>query len=74
MRVRNAVTRFSARRPMSTSVKASSRAFSRVGMKAPVPTLTSSTKASMPSASFLLIMLEAMSGIDGTQAVASRSA
>jgi pyrimidine-nucleoside phosphorylase len=35
-------------------------------MKAPLPTLTSSTSASSPSASFLLMRLEAISGIDST--------
>jgi hypothetical protein len=44
------------------------------GMNAPLPTFTSSTSASMPSASFLLMMLDAMSGIDSTVAVTSRSA
>ena len=55
-------------------VRASSRASATVFMKAPRPTFTSRTSASMPSASFLLRMLEAMSGIDSTVAVASRSA
>ena len=43
-------------------------------MNAPRPTFTSRTSASIPSASFLLRMLEAISGIDSTVAVASRSA
>ena len=43
-------------------------------MKAPLPTLTSSTSASIPSASFLDMIEPAMSGIDSTVAVTSRSA
>src|SRR6266850_1352199 len=58
----------------STMVRARSRASSSVFMKAPRPTFTSSTRASIPSASFLLKMLEAISGTDSTVAVASRRA
>ena len=61
-------------RHRSISVRARSRASGSVFMNAPRPTFTSSTSASMPSASFLLRMLEAMSGTDSTVAVASRSA
>ena len=43
-------------------------------MKAPHPTLTSRTKASIPSASFFDMIDPAMSGIDSTVAVTSRSA
>ncbi len=43
-------------------------------MKAPLPTLTSSTRPSIPSASFFDMIDEAMSGIDSTVAVTSRSA
>ncbi len=45
-----------------------------VFMNAPRPTFTSSTSASMPSASFFDRMLATMSGIDSTVAVTSRSA
>ena len=60
--------------PMPTMALASSRAPSRVFMKAPLPVLTSSTMASPPPAIFLLITLLAMSGILSTVAVTSRSA
>ena len=43
-------------------------------MNAPLPTLTSSTNASVPSAIFLLMIDEAISGIDSTVPVTSRSA
>ena len=43
-------------------------------MNAPLPNFTSSTSASSPSASFLLMMLAVISGIDGTVAVTSRRA
>ncbi len=43
-------------------------------MNAPVPTLTSSTSDAAPSAIFLLMIDEAMSGIDSTVPVTSRSA
>ena len=43
-------------------------------MKAPLPTLTSSTRPSIPSASFFDMIEAAMSGIDSTVAVTSRSA
>ena len=43
-------------------------------MKAPRPNLTSSTIASAPAAIFFDITLDAMSGIEGTVAVTSRSA
>ena len=42
-------------------------------MNAPLPTLTSSRIRSVPIASFFDITLDAMSGIEGTVAVASRS-
>ncbi len=60
--------------PMPTIVSARAAARSRSFMKAPRPTLTSSTRASRPSASFLLMIDEEISGIDGTVPVASRSA
>ena len=43
-------------------------------MNAPLPTLTSRTTACAPAAIFFDMMLDAMSGIDGTVPVASRSA
>ena len=60
--------------PISTMVCASSRAESSVFMNAPEPTLTSSTKAPAPSAIFLLMIDEAIRGIDSTVPVTSRSA
>ena len=55
-------------------VRASSVASSRVFMNAPLPTLTSSTSAPVPSAIFLLMIELAMSGIASTVPVTSRSA
>ena len=52
----------------------SSLASSIVVMKAPDPTLTSSTIASVPAASFLDMMLEAIRGMLRTVEVTSRSA
>ena len=43
-------------------------------MKAPSPVFTSSTRPSIPSASFFDMIDEAISGIDSTVAVASRRA
>ena len=43
-------------------------------MKAPLPHFTSSTSASMPSASFLDMMLAVISGMEGTVPVTSRRA
>ena len=62
------------RLPVSTIDRASARASSSVFMNAPLPCFTSSTSASSPSASFLLMMLAVMSGIDGTVPVTSRRA
>ena len=42
-------------------------------MKAPLPTFTSKTMASNPTASFLDMIEVAISGIDSTVAVASRN-
>ncbi len=42
-------------------------------MKAPAPVFTSSTSPVSPSASFLLMMLAAISGIASTVDVASRN-
>ena len=53
---------------------ASSRADSWVFMNAPEPTLTSSTRAPDPSAIFLLMIEEAINGIDSTVPVTSRNA
>lgn len=60
--------------PRSTIVRASSLASSRVFMKAPEPTLTSSTSAPVPSAIFLLMIELAISGIASTVPVTSRRA
>lgn len=60
--------------PSSTMVMASSRARSTVFMNAPEPTLTSSTSAPVPSAIFFDMIEEAISGIDSTVPVTSRSA
>ena len=43
-------------------------------MKAPEPTLTSSTRAEVPSAIFFDMIDEAMRGMDSTVPVTSRSA
>jgi hypothetical protein len=74
MSVTTAVTRFPAARPMAWIWLASARARSSVFMNAPPPTLQSRTRASIPSASFFDMIDEAMSGIDSTVAVTSRSA
>ena len=55
-------------------VRASSTALAVSDMKAPEPVLTSSTSADVPSAIFLLMMLEAIRGILSTVEVTSRSA
>ena len=60
--------------PSATIVSASSRAVSSDFMKAPVPTLTSSTSAPVPSAIFFDMIDDAMSGIASTVPVTSRSA
>jgi hypothetical protein len=60
--------------PSSTIVSARRRAVSMSGRNAPEPTLTSSTSASVPSAIFLDMMEDAMSGIDSTVPVTSRRA
>ncbi len=62
------------RPPRPMSVRASVRARLCAGRNAPLPTLTSMTSASVPSAIFFERIEEAMSGIDSTVAVASRSA
>ena len=60
--------------PRATIVSASSRAASWLFMKAPVPTLTSRTSALVPSAIFFDMIELAMSGMDSTVPVTSRSA
>ena len=60
--------------PIATISEASSTASSIFSMNAPLPVLTSRTIASVPEASFLLIMLEAMSGMLFTVPLTSRSA
>jgi hypothetical protein len=57
-----------------TQASASSSASASVFMKAPLPAFTSSRIRSEPTASFFDITLAAISGTDGTVAVASRSA
>ena len=60
--------------PMATSSSASARASASVFMKEPPPHLTSSTMTSAPAASFLDMMLLAISGMLGTVPVTSRRA
>ena len=60
--------------PMRTMREASFFASSTVCMNAPEPTFTSSTMASAPAASFLLMTLEAMRGVLPMVAVTSRRA
>ncbi len=73
-----AVTRATVRRPAPspscTISEARSMADATSGMNAPRPNLTSSTMASAPAAIFFDMTLDAISGIDGTVAVTSRSA
>ena len=52
-----------ARVPKSTMTRANSFAFSGSDIKAPTPVFTSKIKALVPSAIFLLMMLEAINGI-----------
>ena len=60
--------------PSATHSSASSRESSSSFMNAPEPVLTSSRIAPAPPASFLLMMLEAISAMSSTVAVTSRSA
>ena len=60
--------------PRATIVWASSRALSTSFMNAPLPTLTSRTSAPVPSAIFLLMIEEAISGMASTVPVTSRRA
>ena len=74
MSVMNASVRTPAWLPIATIASASAREPSTVFMNAPSPDLTSRTSALLPSASFLLMIDEARSGIASTVAVTSRSA
>ena len=60
--------------PRSTMVRASSRASCSSFMNAPGPVLTSSTRAPVPSAIFLDMIEDAISGMHSTVEVVSRSA
>ena len=60
--------------PSRTMVSASSRASASVFMNAPEPTFTSSTSEPVPSAIFLLMIDEAISGMISTVPVTSRRA
>ena len=60
--------------PSCTIVRASSLALAGSDIKAPEPVFTSKTNAEVPSAIFLLIIDEAISGIASTVAVTSRRA
>ena len=72
--VSTARVRRPARVPMATIASASVRASGSDFRNAPAPTFTSSTSASVPSAIFLLMIDEAMSGRLSTVPVTSRSA
>ena len=74
MSVISATVRRPAPSPMATIVCASAMASSSVFMNAPEPVLTSSRMQSEPAASFLLMIEDAISGIESTVAVTSRSA
>ncbi len=74
MSVRSETTLRPAPRPSSIIDSASLRASSSDFMKAPSPTLTSSTIASAPAAIFFDMMLAAISGMLSTVPVTSRSA
>ena len=60
--------------PIFTISEASFLASSTVRINAPPPVFTSNTMASAPEASFLLMMLDAMSGMLGTVPLTSRRA
>ena len=74
MLVRSATTFFPACVPTRTSASASVRARASSFMNAPLPTFTSSTRPSIPSASFFERIDATMSGTHSTVAVTSRSA
>ena len=74
MSVSRAVVRTPILAPVATIDWASIRAESRVFIKAPEPNFTSSTGAERLSASFLLMMLAVIRGIEATVAVTPRRA
>src|SRR5256885_717276 len=74
MPVMRATTFLPMRLPVSTMTSARRIESSSCFIKAPEPVFTSSTSASMPSASFLLMMDAQMRPIFSTVAVTSRSA
>ena len=74
MSVSSAATFFPMPLPIAIIVSARAFASSGVRRKAPSPDLTSSTRTSMPSAIFLLMIEAAISGRLSTVAVTSRSA
>ena len=74
MSVSSATTCLPDRVPTETSARASRSALATSFMNAPRPTFTSSTSASIPSASFFDRMLATMSGTHSMVAVTSRSA
>ena len=74
MSVSSATVRTPCAAPSETIAAASARASATDFMNAPEPTLTSSTSADAPSAIFFDMIEEAISGIDSTVPVTSRSA
>ncbi len=74
MSVSTAVVFMPAPLPTSTMLCASSTDFSKLGMKAPEPTLTSITSPSSPAASFLERIEAVIMATDSTVAVTSRIA
>jgi hypothetical protein len=74
MRERTAVVGTPSAAPSRTMVSASWRAEPTSFMNAPEPTLTSRTRADVPSASFLDMIELAISGMDSTVPVTSRKA
>ena len=74
MLVRKAVVFTPASAPSWVMTRASSRDCSMSLRKAPEPNFTSSTRAEVPSAIFFDMIDDAISGIDSTVAVTSRSA
>ena len=74
IRVNRATVRIPASTPSATIRVASSVASPIDFMNAPDPTFTSSTRAVVPSAIFLLMIELAINGIDSTVPVTSRSA
>ena len=74
MSVMRALTFRPAPAPMATMVFARSTESSSRFRNAPLPVFTSSTMPSLPAASFLLMIDEAMRGMLSTVAVTSRRA